>query len=57
MQKDSGCITREGMEAVPFKRGETLLIPANMDDAKVCLDEDTVWLDVTFPRAMPKEVI
>ncbi len=55
--KGSGRITRDGMEAVPFKRGETLLIPANMDDAKVCLDEDTVWLDVTFPRAMPKEVV
>jgi mannose-6-phosphate isomerase len=37
---------------VPFARGDTLLIPANMDDAKVVLEADTVWLEVTFPKAM-----
>jgi mannose-6-phosphate isomerase len=37
---------------VAFKRGETLLIPANLDDAKVHLAEDTTWLEVTFPQAL-----
>jgi mannose-6-phosphate isomerase len=43
-----------GAPTVPFTRGETLLIPANMDDARVALDADTVWLEVTFPKAMPE---
>lgn len=34
-----------------FAKGETLLMPAKMDDAKVKLDSDTVWLEVSFPQA------
>ncbi len=36
--------------SVAFTRGQTLLIPANMNDAKVRLHSDTVWLEVTFPQ-------
>ena len=34
-----------------FTKGETLLIPAKMDGAKVKLNNDTVWLETTFPKA------
>lgn len=45
-----------GAEAVKFHRGETLLVPANMNDAKVRLDANTVWLEVTFPKAQPEQI-
>lgn len=38
---------------VPFSRGDVLLIPANMDKARVDLRADTVWLDVQFPSLVP----
>lgn len=38
-------------DAVPFGRGETMLMPAAMPEARVHLDRDTVWLEVTFPQA------
>ncbi len=41
-----------GAAPVDFGAGETLLVPANLDDAIVKLHEDTVWLEVTFPQAM-----
>ncbi len=41
---------------VEFQKGETLLIPANMNDAKVTLAEDTIWLEVTFPQAKKREL-
>lgn len=41
---------------VEFQKGETLLIPANMNDAKVTLAEDTIWLEVTFPQAKKPEL-
>ena len=37
---------------VEFRRGQTMLVPAGINDAHVQLDEDTVWLEVTFPQAM-----
>lgn len=41
----------EGLE-VSFRQWDVLLIPAGMgDDARVDLDQDTVWLDVQFPRS------
>lgn len=52
-----GEIRRDDVEPVTYKRGDTLLIPANMTDAKLVIKEDTVWLDVTFPKAMPTDVI
>jgi len=45
-----------GAEAVEIARGDTLLIPAYLDDAKVKLAEDTVWLEVTFPQALGREI-
>jgi len=48
--KGKGRIELKNADPVPFTRGETLLLAANMDDAKVILDEDTIWLEVTFPQ-------
>lgn len=45
-----------GAEPVPFQQGETLLIPAHMDDARVHLDADTVWLETTFPKALAEPI-
>ncbi len=45
-----------GAPDVPFERGETLLIPANMDNGKVKLSADTVWLEVTFPQALAEPI-
>ncbi len=41
-----------GADPVAFRRGQTMLMPANMNDARVIMDEDTVWLEVTFPIAV-----
>lgn len=41
-----------GADPVAFRRGHTMLIPANLNDARVKFDEDTVWLEITFPSAM-----
>ena len=41
-----------GAQTVTFTRGETLLLPAQIPEATVALDEDTVWLEVTFPQTM-----
>ncbi len=35
--------------ALPFKPGDTVLLPAELSDARVVLDDDTVWLEVTIP--------
>ncbi len=45
-----------GAEDVTFERGDTMLVPADMNDAKVALTRDTVWLDITFPQAMPQQI-
>jgi len=51
--KGEGKITpRKNGEPVTFKQGETVLVPANMNDARVALSKDTVWLEVTFPQSM-----
>lgn len=41
---------------VSFSAGELLLMPAEMDGAKVVLEADTVWIEVTFPQALPEQV-
>ncbi len=41
---------------VDFQRGDTLLIPAHSSDARVRLDADTVWLEVSFPQAMNQQL-
>ncbi len=45
-----------GADVVAFERGQTLLIPAHMDEARIKLEADTVWLEVTFPQAMPETI-
>jgi len=41
---------------LPFEKGQTLLLPAGLDDARVALEQDTVWLEVTFPKALPEQI-
>ena len=56
IQKGSGEIeTGNDNDPVDFKTGDTLLIPAASKDAQVKLHEDTVWLEIAFPKAMPPE--
>jgi len=45
-----------GAEPVPFARGQTLLVPAGMNEGRVALEADTIWLEVTFPAAMPAQI-
>ncbi len=45
-----------GAEPVTFAGGDTLLVPAHSDEARVRLEEDTVWLEVTFPQALAEQV-
>ena len=52
----AGRITTADADPVAFTRGDTLLIPAAMADPKVHLDDDTSWLDVTFPQALNREL-
>lgn len=44
----------ERFDPVTFQAGQTLLIPAQLPEAKIALLEDTVWLEVTFPKALPE---
>ena len=46
-----------GIEPVAFSTGGTLLMPAAIgEEAKVVLDQDTVWLEVTFPQAQRTQI-
>lgn len=40
---------RTGAEPIPFKRGDTLLLPAASADARLRMSEATQWLEVTVP--------
>lgn len=44
-----GVLSCAAAEATPFTRGDTLLLPAELEKGKVALAEDSVWLEVTFP--------
>lgn len=45
------------IEPVVFSAGETMLMPASIsEEAKVVLEEDTVWLEVTFPQAQRTQI-
>jgi mannose-6-phosphate isomerase len=50
VEGDGQIILADG-SSTPFTKGETLLIPARMDGAKVKLNRDTTWLETTFPQA------
>lgn len=45
-----------GAAAVEFTRGETLLMPAHLDEARAKFNTDTAWLEVTFPQALAEPV-
>jgi len=45
-----------GATDVSFHQGQTLLMPAAMKNATVQLEEDTVWLEVTFPQTGLHEI-
>jgi len=45
-----------GYASTPFQQGDTLLIPAHCDGARVALEADTTWLEVTFPQAMAEQI-
>lgn len=38
-----------GEQALPFKPGDTVLLPAALQQGRVRLDVDAVWLEVTLP--------
>lgn len=42
--------------SVTFCAGQTWLIPAGLEQAWVALEQDTVWLEVTFPQAMAQQI-
>ncbi len=46
----AGTIDLPDGPGVEFTCGETLLIPANMTEAKLSLAADTMWLEVQFPQ-------
>jgi len=47
----SGSICCAGGPDVAFTRGKTLLLPPGMRDARLQVEADTMWLEVTFPQA------
>jgi len=51
-----GQVVLDDGSATDFTRGETLLMPAKMDGAKVKFASDTVWLEVTFPKANDRQL-
>ena len=55
--KGRGTITPgNGADPVDFNRGETLLIPADLPEARIALHEDTVWLEVTFSQVLAEQI-
>jgi mannose-6-phosphate isomerase len=51
-----GTLTTAHAAPVTFRRGDTLLLPATLPDAKVKLDADTSWLEVTFPQTGTSQI-
>ena len=51
-----GRITATGIEPVEFQRGQVMLMPAAMVEPRVHLDDDTTWIEVTFPQALNQEL-
>lgn len=52
LQGQGSLVPRKDAQPVTFAAGDTLLVPAHMDEAVVKLEADTVWLEVTFPQAL-----
>lgn len=48
--KGAGAVqTRSSNEELKFTRGDTVLLPAALRDARVRIDEDCAWLEITLP--------
>lgn len=47
-----GRITCNGCD-VAFEKGQTLLLPPGMGEARASVSDNTTWLEVTFPQARP----
>ena len=53
---EAGKASTTGTESMSFAKGQTLLMPAGLNHMHVALDQDTVWLEVTFPQAMAEQI-
>ncbi len=51
--KGGGRIISETIDDVSFEQGESIFIPAGMEESHMIVDEDTLRLEVTFPQALP----
>ncbi|MEX2213012.1 MAG: type I phosphomannose isomerase catalytic subunit [Phycisphaeraceae bacterium] len=49
--KGKGKITTADKQTITFQPGQAMLIPASFNAARIALDADTVWLEVSFPQA------
>lgn len=49
LQGQGKVVSGRAREALSFKPGDTVLLPAALEDPLVVLDEDSVWLEVTIP--------
>ena len=47
---------QDDLSTTPFERGQTLLIPAGLNNARVALQKDTAWLEITFPQALTEQI-
>jgi len=47
---------KQGVDPVEFAAGQTLLIPAHSEEARVQIDADSTWLEITFPQIMPTQI-
>ena len=47
---------RSGDETHPFKAGETILLPACMDESRVLIDQTATMVEVRFPQAESKVI-
>jgi mannose-6-phosphate isomerase len=55
--ESSGVIEpNNGGPATPFTTGQTLLVPAGLDQGVVKLGTNTIWLEVTFPKALVEQI-
>ncbi|MEE8170818.1 MAG: type I phosphomannose isomerase catalytic subunit [Phycisphaerae bacterium] len=44
-----GAVRYDGGDALPFKRGDVIVLPAALKGGRVRTDADCVWLEVTIP--------
>ena len=49
-------ITTADAPPTQISPAETYLVPAGLNDAKAEFTQDTTWLEITFPQAMPEQL-